>query len=664
MRLAPATLRSGRTWWWSFGLLIAVPALVLALLGLRAARVEHIERQQQLRVQQGQIGRLADAAISNVLARLEGEVARAETSEGVLREYFLFSLDRQGLLVFPRERVYFGEFGKRPAAARGDRRGAVQTLIEQAQAAEAQRRPGDALAAYRSVIGADPKLREWAELSVARIRYVSGEADALPLLAKPEWSRSEGLTPTGLPTALLACAHIEQVAPEQRSQFIPLLRATMESLRGGRWWLSYEERQFHDEELRRWLADADPGRAVATDERLEQLVAIERAVHRSLPYLRQGVPRSFEADQQAAFLILWAPSERTDGSWFGVAVPRRPLSGLLDAALAPLFSAQPGGAAVRDAAGYAVWNRLASGASVVETVRMRSVPGWELAFAGPAEEGPLDQRRVLWYGFIVLLVMMLMVGLAMTIRVVQREVELGRLQTDFLAAVTHEFKSPITSIRLLAERIGGGRLRTPEATAEYGAAIEREAGRLERLVNRLLETQKIQAGQKRYTFQPASLVESVEAAIAQLRPQAEAKGVSIELDSAGEIAKIEIDKAAIADALENLLDNAIKYSSAGTHVRVGVRVVEGQACVEVCDQGIGIDPADLPRVFEKFFRGRRGDQHNVHGTGLGLALVKAAAEGHGGTVEATSTPGRGSTFRLRLPLQHGDRNHGANPDRG
>jgi signal transduction histidine kinase len=294
---------------------------------------------------------------------------------------------------------------------------------------------------------------------------------------------------------------------------------------------------------------------------------------------------------------------------------------------------------------------------------MRSVPGWELAFAEPAEEGPLDQRRLLWYGFVVLLVMMLTVGLAMTVRVVQREVELGRLQTEFLAAVTHEFKSPITSIRLLAERMGGGRLRTPEAAAEYCAAIEREAGRLERLVNRLLETQKIQAGHKRYTFQPASLAAIAEAAVTQLRPQAEAKGLSIELEAAEEIPELELDAAAIADALENLLDNAIKYSPAGTRVRVGVRVVERQACVEVCDQGIGIDPADLPRVFDKFFRGRRGDQHNVNGTGLGLALVRAAAEGHGGTVEATSTPGRGSTFRLRLPLQEGDRTHGAHPDR-
>jgi signal transduction histidine kinase len=243
------------------------------------------------------------------------------------------------------------------------------------------------------------------------------------------------------------------------------------------------------------------------------------------------------------------------------------------------------------------------------------------------------------------------VGLAVTLFVVKREVELNRLQSDFVAAVTHEFKSPITSIRLLMERLAGGRLRTPTIVAEYHDAINCETDRLERLVNRVLESQKIQSGEKLYSFIPASLVDLAQASLWRLRPQAESKRIAIDLEVTGEIPEIRMDKTAVGDALDNLVDNAIKYSPEGTRVVVRIEKREPYLCVEVQDQGIGIDPDDQPRIFDRFYRGRRGDQQNVHGTGLGLALVKAAAEAHGGHVEVTSVLRQGACFRLRLPLE-------------
>jgi signal transduction histidine kinase len=230
-------------------------------------------------------------------------------------------------------------------------------------------------------------------------------------------------------------------------------------------------------------------------------------------------------------------------------------------------------------------------------------------------------------------------------------VQLNRLQSDFVAAVTHEFKSPITSIRLLIERLTGGRLRTPAAIEEYHDAINRETDRLDRLVNRVLESQKIQAGEKRYSFVLGSLVQVAESSIWRLRPQADAKNISVHLEIAGEIPEILMDTTAVSDTLDNLVDNAIKYSPKGGCITIRIEKRNGYLCVEVQDEGIGIDPDDLPRIFDRFYRGRRGDQQNVHGTGLGLALVKAAAEGHGGTVEVNSAPGQGARFCLRLPLE-------------
>jgi signal transduction histidine kinase len=588
-----------------------VPALALAVLGLRAVRLERIERQQQLREQQAQTARLAVAAISAALAQIE-------TSEAASGDYPAFSLEQGGLVLFPRERVYFGEFGRQPAFARRGWLASTRQLIDQAQAAEAQQRAKDAVPLYQRLGSVEARLRPWAELSEARIR------GAIPLLANPEWSRSEGTTPTGLPAALLACAYVEEAAQQQQARFVPLLEATLESLRAGRWWLSYEERRFHDGELRRLLALAGAGGGMAEDAHLEELAAVDRVVRRLAPRLREVPLRHFEA----GVLVLWS------GAQHGVAIPQPRLASLLGAVLAPLF---PSGAVAREGQGG------------LNAAALRAITGWELAFSSPAETGGFDQRRLLWYSFICLLVIMLMAGLAMTVRVVRREVELARLQSEFVAAVTHEFKSPITSIRLLMERIAGGRLQTPEAAGEYYAAVGRETDRLERLVNRLLESQKIQAGQKRYRFEPASLVELAEAAVERLRPQAEAKSIAIKFETSGEIPELLLDKAAMADALENLLDNAIKYSPSGTQVSVVVEVAERQVSVEVRDQGTGIDADDLPRIFDRFYRGRQ----NAQGTGLGLALVKAAAEAQGGTVTVTSVPGGGSTFYLRLPIRGG-----------
>jgi signal transduction histidine kinase len=324
---------------------------------------------------------------------------------------------------------------------------------------------------------------------------------------------------------------------------------------------------------------------------------------------------------------------------------------LIDGVLHSLIASQSFGAAIRHAKGPAVWSLLPEGASTQSPTPLHAVAGWEMVFSAPAGRGAFDLRRLLWYGFTLVMVMTMAIGLAVTLYVVRREVQLNRLQSDFVAAVTHEFKSPITSIRLLMERLAAGRMRTAAAAGEYHDAINRETDRLERLVNRVLESQKIQSGEKRYTFIASSLIALVESAIWRLRPQAEAKCIAVDLELAGELPEIRMDKTAIADALDNLVDNAIKYSPDGARVAIRVETRDRYLCVEVQDQGIGIDPDDLPRIFDRFYRGRRGDLHDVHGTGLGLALVKAAAEGHGGSVEVTSAPGQGSRFCLRLPLE-------------
>jgi two-component system, OmpR family, phosphate regulon sensor histidine kinase PhoR len=334
----------------------------------------------------------------------------------------------------------------------------------------------------------------------------------------------------------------------------------------------------------------------------------------------------------------------------GSAVAQHRLESLIDGALRPLLSSQTRGASIRDAQGSKIWGDMNETSSASVSEALRSIPGWEIYFSGPVTAASMNQKLWLWYGLIALLVMTLIIGLAMTNRVVRREAELARMQNEFVTGVSHEFKSPITGIRLLVERLSSGRFRSHETQSEYSDAIARELNRLERHVDRLLEAQKLQEGRRQYSFAPASLVEIIEYAVDGLRAQAQTKGIRLESRVGDNIPLIHLDKAAITGAIENLIDNAIKYSSSGTRIDVVARRNGDRVFADICDQGIGIEPEDLSRIFDKFYRAKRGDKQSVGGSGLGLTLVKAAVEAHGGAVEVASKPGEGSRFTISLPL--------------
>ncbi|MFN2498717.1 MAG: sensor histidine kinase [Pyrinomonadaceae bacterium] len=637
-------------WSWGFGLFIALPAFALALLGLRAVRAERIERQEQLREQQVQVARLIDAAISNRMAALEVDVRQHESqssdaSKETLNGFYVFSLDQNNILKFPSQRVYFGEQSP-PAWSE-----TTENLIDQAQAAKAQGRNLEAVSLYRRIIEVESKLSAWAQLSIASLKRDAGDTGAMNNeLANAELADSDATTPTGLPLALIACAYVEQLPTQEQTKYALFVQRTIESLRHGRWWLSYDERSFYDGQLRQMLGRVG-AKQPSEDHELKQLAAIAQIVHRSLPPAGNEISRSFDRAEGEGFLISWSRAENGSTSHDGFAFSQDGLVGLFDSILSPLLSGQSFSVEVRDAEAHSVWAKLQGRA--INTQPLRGVRGLELTFSGLSGSRWLDQKQLLWFGFILLLVVMMIAGLAMTARVVRREMELGRIQNDFIAAVSHEFKSPIASIRLLMERITNGRLRNSETTAEYYAAISREAERLERLVNRLLEWQQIQAGRKRYNFSPASLTGIATTAIEEMRPQAEAKGIILETAFEKPLPQVNTDEAALTDAIENLIDNAIKYSPSDTRITVSCSSTDHQACVEVHDQGVGIANDELPHIFDRFYRGRRGDMSNVHGTGLGLALVKATVEAHGGEVEVTSEPGVGSCFRLRLPINNG-----------
>jgi signal transduction histidine kinase len=345
-------------------------------------------------------------------------------------------------------------------------------------------------------------------------------------------------------------------------------------------------------------------------------------------------------------LILRVATETGGRGWVGAALDANSVGEVVGEALQPLTTGDYT-VALRDGGGRSLWASEPGAAGMSLVNPLRAVAGWELAFGAPVPPDAVVRRRSLSYALVGLLASMLVAGLWVTARGRAQELALAKRQADFVAAVSHELKSPLTSIRLYTERLSSGRATATEAR-EYFATVDSEAGRLERLVNRLLVSQRMQEGRHAYVFKPGSLADVARTAIARLQAQARARRVTLELRETGSTATT-FDCAAITDAIENLAENAIKYSPEHSSVVVSIASGGEHVSVEVADCGVGIDEADLPHIFEKFFRGRRGDRADVRGTGLGLSLVKAIVDAHDGAIEVTSVPGEGSRFVVRLP---------------
>ena len=250
------------------------------------------------------------------------------------------------------------------------------------------------------------------------------------------------------------------------------------------------------------------------------------------------------------------------------------------------------------------------------------------------------------YGPSVLTVALLLVALGLTIQAHRRSTELARMQSDFVAHVSHQLKTPLSLLSAATETLEMDRVRSPERFAEYLRTIHAEAARLSLLVQRVLEFSRLQQ-QRHYEFESADLGALVDETVAAFAHGLSAQGFTFNVQRDGPPMLVRADPAALEQVLANLLDNAIKYSRERKMITVRVRAAGATAIVEVIDHGVGIAAADRARIFERFYR--TPGSHRP-GFGLGLPIVKELIGAHGGRVTVDSEPGVGSTFRIELPL--------------
>lgn len=234
---------------------------------------------------------------------------------------------------------------------------------------------------------------------------------------------------------------------------------------------------------------------------------------------------------------------------------------------------------------------------------------------------------------------------------VQRAQRLARLQMEFVAGVSHELRTPLAVICSAGENLADGLVSNSEQARRYGALIRNEGRRLAEMVEQVLAFAGTQAGRLKYNFQPfeardliRQVVEACQAAAAQV-------GVEIEAHVEEGCPRVLGDPSALAQALRNLVQNALKYASSGNWVGLRAAPAGGGRWLEIRveDRGPGIPPSDLPHIFEPFYRGRNAADAQARGTGLGLSLARSIVEAHRGTITVESRTGQGTTFTVRLP---------------
>jgi signal transduction histidine kinase len=279
---------------------------------------------------------------------------------------------------------------------------------------------------------------------------------------------------------------------------------------------------------------------------------------------------------------------------------------------------------------------------------------WKLVASQPGRAGlerDVLRGSILYGALLAAIVMLMFLGAVLILRDIAREKETTRQRIEFVNNVSHEFKTPLTLIRLYNETLEHQKGLGPEEKKDAHEIITKEVERLTHQINNVLDFSRIEMGRKEFNFKSGDLADVILATLSSYRYHLEKKGFLIHTDIAGDLPPMDFDEEAMAGVLINLLSNAMKFSPGRKEVSVRLFTKEGSAVLQVEDLGIGIPVKERDRVFEKFYRVKDEVVAEAGGSGLGLSLVKHVVEAHGGRITIGGEPGKGSLFSVILPIE-------------
>ncbi len=265
-------------------------------------------------------------------------------------------------------------------------------------------------------------------------------------------------------------------------------------------------------------------------------------------------------------------------------------------------------------------------------------------------ERQFRMRRNIYVLSVLVVITAILLGGLLTIRSTGKELRLAKLKSEFVSTVSHEFRTPLMSIRYLADLLQRGRVKDETKKQQYYESITHESERLSRLVENILDFSKIEAGMKEYEFTETDVAEMCQDVISRFQEQVGSLEFRVESDVSPDLPRITADKEALSRALFNLLDNSVKYSGNNRTIKFQAWTDQESVLLKVEDQGIGIKKEDQERIFEKFFRSGEIQDSSIKGSGIGLTLVSHIVKAHGGEVNLESEIGEGTEITIQLPI--------------
>lgn len=611
-------------------------ALALGWLGWETIRQDEAAEAQRHRER---LDLDAERVVQAFDRQLDDVEARLATSIGAAPETPLDLPDAGSGLVFthssaqslpPRTLLFYPVAPERPEPS--------PSLFSEAEALEVREKnlTGAAESYGRLATSSDATVRAAALMGLARVLRSAGQLQAA-LPAYAEMAALGDVPLIGLPADLIGRAQevglLDQLGRKDDARV--KADALVKDLVAGRWILTRGQFDHYFEEATRVSGVVTPparNRAVA-----------EAAGAMWAEWQAQPVShgRALRRAGDVALIAVWRSSPKRFVAW--LVEPAALVRGLaLDPAIAVAISSDADGFV---AAGDA--NRTRSG--VVRAAAETGLP-WTLHISRTTADGEGRATRAPFViGGLALMVALLGAGSYFIGRAIKREADLARLQSDFVSAVSHEFRTPLAAMRQLSELLAAGRVPQEEKRQHYFESLASESKRLQRLVENLLNFGRLEAGAAPYRLEPLDPRALVEEVVAEYRSQLSQPDCPIEVAGDAGSATLLADRDAVALALHNLLDNAVKYSGGDRPVHIGWSRQGSQVALSVRDEGPGIAAEDQRKIFQKFVRGAAAASANVRGTGLGLAMVDLIARGHGGEVVVTSRSGAGATFTMFLP---------------
>jgi signal transduction histidine kinase/tetratricopeptide (TPR) repeat protein len=565
---------------------------------------------------------------------------------------------------------------------------------KQAEAAEfRQNDPAGAASLYKTLADTSSKPAEKALAlnRLARCYAKSGQNEkALAAYAKQLRAGLPGLASEGIPLDIAALSQVGRIQlglerkAEAAGAFLELYRGLVEA----RWVLTRDQfdffRKWAEERVGRATEDMDPagredwagrlrGLKEEEGERLARTKALEKVRERLIPRMRlesgrlradPGRPvRLAEPTDDGLLLASFRPLD--EGVTIGLLFDPEGLAKAL--AAGPESSGETGprfglSAAIVDGSGEAEANQVlrrpeGPGESgdvqpIYAAAFSGGFPPWSieaLRTGAGATERQFRLRRGLYLLTLAAVIAALVFGGFLAIRSTAKELRLAKLKSDFAATVSHEFRTPLTSIRYMAELLQRGRVPDEARKQQYYETISGESERLSRLVENMLDFSKIEAGAKEYRMEEADIAVLAAEVADRFRQQAGSKDFILKTEIADDLPRVRVDRDALGRAVLNLLDNAVKYSGKEPRLTLRVRSAGNAIHLQVEDNGIGIPMSEQKKIFDKFYRSESAVESAVKGSGIGLPLVEHVARAHGGDVALESEIGRGTRVTIRIP---------------